>query len=119
MDGKSSDWAGRDLRRIFRRGIERDRVIRIGLDDGRYVDAAQRLEAGNLFQRQFCCGHILFVFGESDLADCARDGGRRADRWEFGRKIGGSCSARDVALDGRDHRRGRCDHLSSARITIL
>ena len=119
MDRKPSYWAGRDLWRIFRRGIERDRALCIGLDDGRYVDAAQCLETGRLLQRQFRGGDILFVFGESDLAGRTRDGSRRVDRWEFGWTAGGPCSARDFALDRGDHWRCCCNYLSGARITIL
>ena len=112
------DWSGCDLRRIFRRRLERDRVIRIGLDDGRYFDAAQRLEASRFFQCQFCGGDFLFVFRESDLVGGAGDGGRRVDRRELGRAVGGARQARDLTLDRCDHRHCRCDHLFGATITI-
>ena len=116
MDGEPSHWVGRDLWRIFWRGIERDRALCIGLDDGRYIDATQCLETGNLFQRQFRGGDFLFVLRESDLVRCTRDGGRCVDRRKLGRTSGRPRPARDLALDDRDHWRGRCHHLSGARL---
>ena len=116
MDREPSNWAGRDLWWIFRRGIERNRALRIGLDDGRYVDAAQRFETGRLLQCQFGSRDFLPVFGKSNLAGGARHGSRCVNRRKFGRKIGRPCPTCDVALDGRDHWRDRCHHLSGARL---